>query len=61
MSLDHDLGTGVDAPALLHALINRYLDGKLDGLKDVLLDVHSANPQGRENLFGLWAGFLKDG
>ena len=61
MSLDHDLGDGRDAPVLLHLLINRYLDGRMDTLKSVQISVHSANPRGRENLLGLWAGFLKDG
>jgi hypothetical protein len=61
MSLDHDLGDGRDAPVLLHLLINRYLDGHMDKLKDVQVTVHSANPQGRENLLGLWTGFLRDG
>lgn len=61
MSLDHDLGTGVDAPALLHLMIEGYLDGdpRFARAKLVQVHVHSANPRGVENLLGLWASFLK--
>lgn len=63
MSLDHDLGSeqGVDAPVLLHSLIEAYLDGDLRFMdaKLIRIHVHSANPRGRENLLGLWASFLR--
>ena len=63
MSLDHDLGEGhdADAPVLLHAMINGYLDGDVQFLnvKLIKFNVHSANPQGVENLQGLWASFLR--
>lgn len=61
MSLDHDLGTGVDAPVLLHSLIEAYLDGdpRFQTAKSINMHVHSANPRGVENLRGLWASFLR--
>jgi hypothetical protein len=54
MSLDHDLGDGIDAPVLLHKLISDDLDG-LPGadFSAVVITVHSANPIGRANLLGL--------
>lgn len=58
LSLDHDLGNGVDAPVLLHWLIDEHLDGHLDCTKIVTVGVHSANPVGRENLLGLWVSFM---
>lgn len=63
MSLDHDLGTDVDAPVLLHSIIEAYLDGDACflGAKGVGIHVHSANPSGVENLYGLWNSFLKSG
>lgn len=60
MSLDHDLGDGVDGPALLHHLINAHLRGQAPpGLFDVQLTVHSANPVGRRNMLALWAQFTE--
>ena len=52
------LGNGVDAPVLLHWLIEQHLDGHLDCTKIVTVGVHSANPVGRENLLGLWVSFM---
>lgn len=66
MSLDHDLGTDVDAPVLLHSIIEAYLDAFYSdgeasylGAKVIKIHVHSANPRGVENLLGLWASFLR--
>jgi len=63
MSLDHDLGTDVDAPVLLHSLIEAYLDRdedrRFEGVRAIELRVHSANPIGAENLRQLWANFLR--
>jgi len=59
MSLDHDLGNGTDAPVLLHWLINQHLDGYLNVAKIATVNVHSANPVGRENLLGLWVSFMR--
>lgn len=60
VSLDHDLGDQHDAPALLHWLIHEHLDGAIDCKNIVSVDVHSANPVGRENLLGLWASFTRN-
>lgn len=63
MSLDHDLGDDkmVDAPVLLHSIIEAYLDGdsRFSEAKSIAMSVHSANPRGAENLRGLWSSFLK--
>jgi hypothetical protein len=61
MSLDHDLGTEIDAPVLLHSIIEAYLDGAPAylGAKAIKIHVHSANPTGVKNLHGLWASFLR--
>lgn len=58
VSLDHDLGDSADAPALLHWLIGRYLDGvPMKTISTMIVEVHSANPVGRQNLLGLWLSF----
>ncbi len=59
MSLDHDLGGTEDAPVFVHHLIEQHLDGNLPGLKSVKMKVHSANPVGVRNLYGLWLSFGK--
>jgi len=58
LSLDHDLGNGIDAPVLLHWLVDRYLDGEpMQSLSTMQIRVHSANPVGRQNLLGFWESF----
>jgi len=58
MSLDHDLGDGIDAPVLLHWLVDRYLDGEpMQGLSEMEIHVHSANPVGHANLMWFWKNF----
>jgi hypothetical protein len=67
MSLDHDLGTDVDAPVLLHSLIEAYLDHvesnpsdqHFAGVRNIKFKVHSANPTGSRNMEQLWANFLR--
>jgi hypothetical protein len=73
MSLDHDLGTDIDAPVLLHSLIEAYLDHEEDargagvkpsdarfaGVRNIKFKVHSANPTGAQNMEQLWANFLR--
>ena len=65
LSLDHDLGsengkTKPTAMEFLWWLIDQDLDGKLD-LKSVSrVIIHSRNPQGSENLAGLWNGYAQD-
>jgi len=58
MSLDHDLGTGTDAPVLVHWLIDQHLDGRYD-IRGINVHVHSANTVGVDNLEGLWSSFLR--
>ena len=60
MSLDHDLGGTEDAPVLLHYLVDQWLDyDKFEGLTQVKVQVHSANPVGARNLLGYWSSFVE--
>jgi hypothetical protein len=61
MSLDHDLGTDVDTPVLVHELIKRSLDGQYADWQLLAINyrVHSANIIGYENLMGLWLNYTK--
>jgi len=59
MSLDHDLGDGRDAPAFVSYLINEFLDDRISGVTRIKMYVHSANPVGRQNLYGTWESFVQ--
>jgi hypothetical protein len=60
MSLDHDLGTGTDAPQLLLWILEELMDEHIhpSALK-VKFGVHSANPVGALNLNNLWKHILR--
>lgn len=62
ISFDHDLGGDAagDGGALMWWLINGHLDGAHDCAEIKLVQVHSANAVGAENLMRLWQGFCTE-
>lgn len=64
LSFDHDLGEldGKPVPSgmnALHWLIDEHLDGRIDLSQVHSLIVHSANPNGNENIASLWDSFAR--
>lgn len=60
ISFDHDLGEGQDvATKFMWWLINGHLDQHWNCAEITMVQVHSANIKGAENLYILWEGFCK--
>lgn len=60
MSLDHDLGTGIDAPELLKWIATEFMDGRMPrSILTTKVTVHSANIPGILNLRGYWCSFVE--
>ncbi len=60
MSLDHDLGNGVDAPELLKWIAEEFMDGRIPrSILTTKVSVHSANIPGIKNLQGYWCSFVE--
>jgi len=57
MSLDHDLGGDDTGHKFLWWLINGHIDELWDLNSVELVQVHSRNPVGAENIMKLWNGF----
>jgi len=58
-SLDHDLGEDIlNGYEMVHMMIELHLDDAID-LSNVYIQVHSANPVGRDNINRLWRNFEK--
>lgn len=60
LSLDHDLGDGIDAPELLKWIAEEFMDGRMSRtILDSKVTVHSANIPGILNLRGYWCSFIE--
>lgn len=59
ISFDHDLGpdskSGMDCA---HLFVNMIMDGELELIPTFSFSIHSQNPVGAENIFGLLNQFL---
>jgi hypothetical protein len=60
ISFDHDLGAEMTGLDLAKWLVEEVLDGRLQFPPSFSINVHSANPAGRENIEYLMNNILRE-